>query len=97
MPHFLKGTILDGSKKVIATEDGKLPEDLRKFIKEKGVNFIAPPDHGYYCQYCVMCYSWARLGVNHWCPWSQDTIDEHMGLIYVKWEELGINFLFFLI
>ena len=39
--HYLKGTILDGSKKVIATEDGKLPEDLRKFIREKGVNFIA--------------------------------------------------------
>ncbi len=39
LPHFLKGTILDGSKKVIATEDGKLPEDLEKIIKKKGIGY----------------------------------------------------------
>ena len=40
-------------------------------------NFNAP-DHGYYCQYCVMCYYWAWNGVNHWCPECQDIIDANV-------------------
>jgi len=34
LPHYLEGTILDGSRKAVATEDGKLPKDL----KEKNIS-----------------------------------------------------------
>ena len=26
------------------------------------------PDHGYYCQVCIMCYTWAYAGTDIWCP-----------------------------
>ncbi|MFO7966954.1 MAG: hypothetical protein R6U44_05085 [Archaeoglobaceae archaeon] len=37
LPHFLRGTILDGTKKVIATENGKLDKDLKNRLKKKNI------------------------------------------------------------
>jgi len=45
LPHYLEGTILDGSKKVIVTKDGKLPEDLINRMEENGINYDVVISH----------------------------------------------------
>ena len=40
LPYVMAGTILDGSKKVVITEDGKLPERIRKEVESIGYDFI---------------------------------------------------------
>jgi len=36
LPHYLEGTILDGNRVYITTEDGKIPEKLKMKL-EKGI------------------------------------------------------------
>lgn len=38
LPNFREGTILDGDKKVIVTEDGEIPKDLEERMEEKNIN-----------------------------------------------------------
>ena len=40
LPYVMAGTLLDGSKKVIITEDGKLPERIKKKVKSIGYDFV---------------------------------------------------------
>ncbi len=41
LPNYLKGTILDGSRVYIATENGKVPEKLKAKLEERGIDYIA--------------------------------------------------------
>lgn len=38
LPNFREGTILDGDKKVIVTEDGEIPKDLEERMEEKNIS-----------------------------------------------------------
>ncbi len=40
LPYVMAGTILDGSKRVIITEDGKLPERIKKKVESVGYDFV---------------------------------------------------------
>ncbi|RUM32855.1 MAG: hypothetical protein DSY33_06055 [Archaeoglobus sp.] len=40
LPYVMAGTILDGSKRVIVTEDGKLPERVKKKVKSIGYDLV---------------------------------------------------------
>ena len=40
LPYVMAGTILDGSKKVIITEDGELPERIKKKVEAIGYDLV---------------------------------------------------------
>jgi len=40
LPYVMAGTILDGSKRVIITGDGKLPERIKKKVKSVGYDLV---------------------------------------------------------
>ncbi len=39
LPYYLNGTVLDGSKKIIVTDTGKIPKSEAERLKKMGINY----------------------------------------------------------